>query len=416
MAPPDRKPGHEPADDRPRGAVQLAFSRSFGPYFWALLTSVSGMWIFNIVAVIVAFDISGSALVVGLVGSMQFLPQFFITPISGRFADQGNAVLQMLLGRIIMTTGTGSLALWIWWTDPAQRDAWPLLAVSLYIGLGFAIGGPAMQTLIPTLVREQELPAAMTLNSVPMTVARSAGPAFGAFIALHFGAGAGFFTAALCNLAFVIVVAAQRYGRGLRRNEQADYSVRAGIVYARRTRPLSLLLLAGTATALAADPALTLLPTLVDDRSGDAAMVGWIASSFGIGSAFGLPLVPTLARHIGLERLSACGLVTMSAGLGIAAIPSALAALTGFLVCGTGMSLALTAVMTLTQQHAVAHMRGRVMALLLVALLGSRPVAATANGAVADLTSATVAMLMISALTLFIAYLSRPGRLRVHGR
>jgi MFS family permease len=50
------------------------------------------------------------------------------------------------------------------------------------VGIGFAIGGPAAQALLPSLVRRSELPTAIAISSVPMTVARALGPAVGALL------------------------------------------------------------------------------------------------------------------------------------------------------------------------------------------------------------------------------------------
>ena len=49
------------------------------------------------------------------------------------------------------------------------------------------VGGPAMQSIVPLLIRDGELATAMALNSIPMTVGRILGPAAGAYLAAHLG-------------------------------------------------------------------------------------------------------------------------------------------------------------------------------------------------------------------------------------
>ena len=86
---PSPPPGDR-ADRKVRGSYQLMFDPLFGPLFWGKLVSSSGIWIHNIVAAIVAYDLTGSALVVGLVSVVQFAPQLLFAPLSGKMADRGN--------------------------------------------------------------------------------------------------------------------------------------------------------------------------------------------------------------------------------------------------------------------------------------------------------------------------------------
>lgn len=64
-------------------------------------------------AAIVAFELTGSALVVGAVTAVQFAPQLLFAPLSGKMADCGNAALQIVAGRMLTGLGSGGLALWI---------------------------------------------------------------------------------------------------------------------------------------------------------------------------------------------------------------------------------------------------------------------------------------------------------------
>ena len=59
-------------DDRPRGAVGLMFDRVFGALFWGKIFSVVAVWTHGIVAAIVIYDATRSALMVGMVGVAQF--------------------------------------------------------------------------------------------------------------------------------------------------------------------------------------------------------------------------------------------------------------------------------------------------------------------------------------------------------
>lgn len=132
-------PGDPPAV---RGSYLLMFDPVFGPFFWGKVLSTFGIWIYNIVAVIVAFQITGSALVVGLVSAIQFAPQLLFAPLSGKMADRGNAALQIVLGRALIALGSGGLATWIWLVGvEALPGAAPVLGSSLLVGLGSSWAG-----------------------------------------------------------------------------------------------------------------------------------------------------------------------------------------------------------------------------------------------------------------------------------
>ena len=86
---------------QPRSSYRLMVDPVFGPFLWGKVVSSAGIWIHNIVAAIVAFEITGSTFVVGLVSAVQFGPQLFLAPLSGKLADRGNAVLQIVVGRLL---------------------------------------------------------------------------------------------------------------------------------------------------------------------------------------------------------------------------------------------------------------------------------------------------------------------------
>ncbi len=169
------------APPRPRSALGLMFDPVFGALFWGKMFSVVAVWTHGIVAAIVMYDATHSALMVGMVGVAQFGPQLILSPTSGKWADTGNPARQILLGRVLCVAGSGFAAVWLFARPDLQgmAAAIPVLVGSLLVGFGFVVGGPAMQSIVPNLIRDGELSTAMALNSMPMTVGRIVGPATG---------------------------------------------------------------------------------------------------------------------------------------------------------------------------------------------------------------------------------------------
>jgi MFS family permease len=402
------------APPRPRGALGLMFDPVFGTLFWGKMFAVVAVWTHGIVAAIVMYDATRSALMVGLVGVVQFGPQLILSPTSGKWADTGNPARQILLGRVLCVVGSGSAALWLF-IDPGLQGmsaAIPVLSGSLLVGFGFVVGGPAMQSIVPNLIREGELSTAMALNSMPMTAGRIIGPAAGAYLAAHFGSAAGFAVSAGLHLVFAIFLVVVRFPSPPPRRSGADYRVRTAVKYVWRDRPLLLALIAVTTVGIASDPSITLTPSMADELGGGTRLVGILSAAFGIGAAVGMIALALMRGRTASSRVSSIGLFGMAAGcvvLTAATVPAL--AVFGFAIAGLGFGWAMTGLATVVQERAPQELRGRIMALWLVGFVGSRPIAAAVLGGTADLVSVQAAFAVAAVLCAVVTVLCRPTNL-----
>ncbi len=398
-------------DPAPRGSFGLLRDRTFGPFFAGKLLSTIGVWIHNIAAAIVVWDLTRSTLLVGAVSIGQFTPQLLLAPWSGARADRGDRRRQLLLGRIVTAAGSGGLALWIWLIGiDGTSGAAVVIAAATVVGIGFALGGPAMNALVPALVRPRELPGAIALGSLPMTVARSAGPAIGALLLYSAGPAAAFGVAALLNVLFTIIIAVISI-RDVPRRQSNDGSVRAGWRYLRADAGMSALMLGVVTIGIGADPVITLTPAIADRLGQASSFVGTLASSFGIGAAIGFLMLSRVRLVLGLPRLAVTGLTGLAIGmLALAITPTVAGAIAAMAIGGIGMAFALTSLTTMIQQQVPEDLRGRVMALWGVAFLGSRPIAAGVSGWITDNSSVVVALVVVSVILLLGAVTVRPSR------
>lgn len=402
------------ATTAPRGVTKLVLDRSFGALFWGKMFSVVAVYTHGIVAAVVIYGATQSALMVGLVGVVQFAPQLILTPTSGKWADRGNQARQILVGRYMCTAGSGFVAVWLLLVPGADGTSavLPVLAGSLLVGLGFAVGGPAMQSIVPSLIRPGELSTAMALNSFPMTVGRIAGPATGAFVAAHFGPATGFAVCAGLHLVFVVFVLVARFPSQAKPPRDTDFRVRTAVRYVLADRPLLLALLAVTTVGMASDPSITLAPSLADELGGGTQLVGALSAAFGIGAAVGMVMLALAKGRVSSALASTVGLAALGAGCAVLALSEAVAvALAGFTVAGLGFGWAMTGVSTLVQERAPEELRGRIMALWLVGFVGSRPIAAAVLGGTADLVGVQAAFAVTTALCVVMTVLCRPSRL-----
>lgn len=404
------EPVHD-TEPTPRGAFGLLIDPAFGALFWGRMFSIVGVWTHGIVAAVVMFQATGSALMVGLVGVAQFGPQLLLTPVSGRWADTGDPLRQIILGRFLCLAGSGSIAAWLL-LRPETSAAVPVLLGTLLVGLGFVCGGPALQSIVPNLIRPGELSTAMALNSIPMTVGRIAGPATGAFLTAQLGPAAAFAVSAGLHLAFAVCLIVAKFPPPPTREDGADSRVWTAVKYVWRDRPLFLALVAVTVVGVASDSSVTLAPSMADHLGGGAGMVGLLSTVFGIGAAVGMALLAGLKGRFAAAHVSAFGLAGL--GLGCVVLTAATApavGLAGFAVTGLGFGWAMTGLTIVVQERAPEALRGRIMALWLVGFLGSRPIAALLLGGAADLFNVQVAFAVAGAMCIAVVLWCRPSRL-----
>ena len=177
----------------------------------------------------------------------------------------------------------------------------PVLIGSLLVGFGFVVGGPAMQSIVPNLIRDGELSTAMALNSMPMTIGRIVGPATGAYLAAHLGSASGFAVSAALHLVFAIFLLVVNFpSPPPNARAGTDYRVRTAIRYVWRDRPLLLALVAVATVGIASDPSITLTPSMADALGGGARLVGLLSAGFGIGAAVGMAVLAMMRGPDGL--------------------------------------------------------------------------------------------------------------------
>jgi MFS family permease len=328
-------------------------------------------------------------------------------------ADRGNPRRQLVLGRMFCFLGAAILAGWVWAVeDLSALPAWLVMTSALVVGVGFTIGGPAMQALLPSLVREGEVGRAVALDNLTFSVGRAVGPAAGGVLAATAGFGVAFAVAAAGHLVFLLAVSTLRV-RGVPQAEGATFSVADGMRYLRTDPVVALLILGVAAVGVGADPAITLAPALSESLGGGPELVGLFASAFGVGAFVAFFVQAVLHRYLAHRLLAPLGLSLLA--LSSVALPfttGAVAAVVAFAVGGAGMTFALTAFTTLLYDRVPQEFVGRIMALWLVGFVGSRPLAAALSGGLADLASVDVALGTTALMVLVVAWVCRPSVMR----
>src|SRR4051812_3273566 len=155
--------------------------RDFRVQWFGACTSSIGTWTQAAAQNWMVLSLTGSAFYLGLDAFLQQLPIMLFTLIGGVLADRSDRRQTLLTSQYIQMSTAACLALLVWL---GVVQIWHILLLSFATGLAQAFGGPAYQSLIPSLVDKKDLPNAVALNSIQFNIARVLGPlAFGATIA-----------------------------------------------------------------------------------------------------------------------------------------------------------------------------------------------------------------------------------------
>jgi MFS family permease len=377
----------DPGPPRPgRRAARLLGSLrgyNFRLYFAGYSLSATGEWMQRIGQAWLVLELSDSGTLLGVTAGLQYLPILVLGPWGGVVADRVDK-RRLLLG----TQGTMAVlafTLWLLTVTGAVR-VWMVLALALALGCAKAVSRPAEQTFVMDMVGPANLVNAVALSAMVFNGARAVGPAIAGVLITTVGLEASFLFNALSFVGVIVALLLMRVDElhPAPRSGRAPGQLREGFRYVRRSPELlGILLLMATAGLCAYEWEVT-LPLLARDAFGRgeetfAAMF----TAVGVGATLGGVAVA------GFLKPSTRGLIV--SGLAFCALLFATAVSPGVavtLVLLTGMGAAHMAfrstAVSLLQLRTAAHMRGRVMALFTVAVVGTAPVGAPLMGWLAE--------------------------------
>ncbi len=385
-----------------RAAVHQTFSslriRNFRLYFTAQLISVSGTWMQAVAQAWLVLHLTGSGVDLGIVVGLQFLPMLLFGPFGGLVADR------MPKRRLLFTTQTGgsllALALGVL-VVAHQVQLWQVYLLAALLGVVNLFDNPARQTFMMEMVGRDDLPNAVSLNTVVMNASRVVGPAIGGLVITVFGLGVCFFVNSASYVAVIIGLSMMRVAElhPTERVARAKGQIRDGFRYVWATPGLRNTLLAVALIGVFAYNFTVTLALLAKGTfHGGAGTYSLLTSCMAVGAVGGGLIAAHRARPTP-HLLQVLALVFGGLMAAVALAPTLiLAAVLIVLMGAASIGFIATANATL-QLSADPAMRGRVMALYAMAFLGTTPIGAPLVGAIAQWTNPRVALLAGAAAT-----------------
>jgi predicted MFS family arabinose efflux permease len=331
---------------------------------------------------------TSSAFFLGLDSFLGELPILLFTVVGGVVADRRDRRQLLLLSQYVQMGAAFTLAALVYWD---QVHIWHVLALSVVTGLAQAFGGPAYQSLLPSLVGKDDVPNAIAFNAIQFNLARVIGPLVAGAALAAFGMVACF---GLNGLSFLAVIAAIlslhiRHIPPVAPKRMRE-EFQSGFRYVREHPALLGLAVLGFAGTFLGNPVLTFLPLFAQDvLHGDVTQYTYLMSSAGAGAVTGALVVAWRGRFPHMGRTVLVIQIVFGALMILFAMTRYFW-LNALLLFGAGacMVIVFATLQSLVQLIAPNEMRGRVMSLYMVAFRGGMPLGSLAAGWVATLTSA----------------------------
>ena len=247
-----------------RVAAALAF-RDFRLLWFGALVSSIGTWMQKVAQawLIVTLTGAGSAFFLGLDSFLSEVPILLFTLIGGVVADRRDRRHLMLMSQCVQMIAAFTLALLVY---TGTVRVWLILTLSFLTGIAQAFGGPAYQSLIPSLIPKEHLPNAIALNSIQFNLARVIGPLVAGAALTAFGMVACF---GLNGVSFLFVMAAilalHVTHVQTATTERMRDQLKGGLRYVRDQPQLVTLTVLGFISAFLGLPLLTFLPIITKD-------------------------------------------------------------------------------------------------------------------------------------------------------
>lgn len=161
------------ADIRTFGAIRVFRNRAYRIYTEGNFISLIGTWIQRVATGWLAWELTHSGAWLGIIAAAELLPSIVAGPLGGAMADRMDRFRLIKVSQILQALQAfvlGVCAL------TGLADIWLLFALSALLGVVTAMNQPARLSMVRNLVRADDLPSAIAINSVLWNAARFVGP------------------------------------------------------------------------------------------------------------------------------------------------------------------------------------------------------------------------------------------------
>ena len=399
----------QPQTEQKRGLFQVISAlrhRDYRVYWFGFLISILGWQAQTVAQGYLVYDLTGSALNLGIVSGSQAVSSTIFSLLGGVIADR---VERRRLLIVTQLGGFGCSASLATLVAVGGIEVWHIAVIAFVFGCFQAFDQPTRSALVPQLIDRADLMNAVALTSVVWQSSAILGPSIAGIAIALGGTAAAFYFAAAGFLAFVLALSIIRVrpvdATVARRSIASD--LQAGLGYVRGNPLFRSLILMAFCNAFFGLSFLVLLPALARENLDlGAGGLSALFTAMGIGSLVGTLIVAALGDYQRKGMLIVGGACAFGASIAMFSLSTILTlSLALLVIVGVLRSLYMTSAQTLLQLRVEDRFRGRVTAVY--GLQWSlQPLGGLWAGIVADVWGAPAAIcfggLMVVLVTAFV--------------
>jgi MFS family permease len=357
--------------------------RNFRIYFAGQLVSLIGTWTQSTAQAWLVYKLAGprAGPLLGLIAFAGQIPMLVCGPFGGTVADSWNR------RRVVVATQTASMILAFTLAAlvlTGHAKIWHIFIMAISLGIVNAFDIPARQSFLVELVGKSDLMNAIALNSSMFHGARIIGPAFAGLTLAVISEGWCFFLNGISFLAVIAGLLLVRVPPSERKKLEGSAVSRIGegFRFVAATAPIRVLLMHLGLVSLLGMPYMVLMPIFADKiLHGGARGYGLLMGASGVGALAGAILLANRSRIRGLGNWIAIGSICYAVALILFAFSRSFAVSAFLLVIvGLSMMLQMGGSNTLIQAMIPDSLRGRVMSVYSMMLMGMAPLGALLAG------------------------------------
>lgn len=373
--------------DRARLLLRALRSRNYRLFVAGQSVSLVGTWMQQVAMSWLVYRLTGSSLLLGVVGFTSQIPTLLLSPVAGVLADRWDRRRLLLATQSLAMVQAALLAIAVL---TGYVQVWQIVFLSLLLGVVNAFDIPIRQSFVVEMVEHREdLGNAIALNSSMVNGARLVGPAIAGLLVASVGEGICFILNAVSYLAVIVALAAMRITPGSHRQRERRHILHElyeGFEYAFGFGPIRSILLLVALVSLMGMPYAVLVPVFAKEvLHGGAHTFGFLMTAAGCGALAGTLYLASRGSVLGLGRVIVRA--TSAFALGVAAFSlssSFTCSLLALAAAGFGAMTLVASCNTVLQTILEEDKRGRVMSFFTVSFMGMVPFGSLAAGALAD--------------------------------
>lgn len=366
--------------------------RNYRLFFGGQVISLTGTWLQQVAQGWLVLQLTNSALLLGVVGSISALPVLAFSLFAGVAADRYNK------RNLIVATQTSAMVLAL---VMAALIRWDIVTIYHIAAIGFLLGtvnafdAPTRQSFVIEMVGREDLTNAIALNSAMFNSARIIGPAVAGIVIAAVGIAGAYFLNGISFIAVIIGLLLMRVNYVAPTvNTSVSQHLKEGLRFIKGNRLVTALLTLTAFVSIFSMSYAVLMPIFARDiLKVGAKGLGYLMASTGTGALIGAITLSSLGDFRAKGRLLLTGNLVFCVMLVLFSfsrlMPVSMALLVG---AGWGMMTNMALTNTLIQTAVPDQLRGRVMSVYTLMFLGMAPLGSLQAGALAHWLGAPTAV------------------------